>query len=582
MHSAVLAGTCAIPLAALPRPDAVIQATQVKYQPLGETDTLLVEASFVSDGWLHLPRQYGLTLARSLDLQVIDETSRGFETTFAPVDPPREYQVETLNRLLGECERSYDVVFRAHTGWGKTYGALWVASQMHMTTLIVVDQDNLQEQWEETLIQRFGFDKQDIGIVRGPKADYYGYQVVIATVQTLTQKGFPDEFYSYFGIQILDEVHIMGAPTFSQVLLNFHCTLRLAVSATPKRKDALQKLLEQHLGPVRVAADKEHDVSAVYFARNYNVYSFYANTATKLGRLVTEVADDASRNLQLAEAIMWLRSTGRDVIVMSDRTEHMRHLSNLCYYLGMEDEEMGIYTGMTQTLEYAKNPTPARRPQGLWEGTRKDPTPYTPVSLQLISKKIPSKKLKATKDSAAVLFSTFQKTAKGFDKASLCGGVDATPRSATEQIHGRILRGGGVKPPIWITMLDWNNRRLLGGFMARIRDYVKSNGEIYEWLDEGGLEAWQPRELIAHVAEQLKRIERLRIEQGSDGRYMLETLESRVQSVTQTVSATIRSTRPSNVSPVVSSRVVASARSVPQQAVSTAPTVLRLPRRARH
>jgi hypothetical protein len=581
MHAAVLAGTCAIPLAALPRPDAVIKATQVKYQPLGADESFLVEASFVAGGWVHLPRQYGLTLARSLQLEVRDVTSRGFETSFEPVDPPREYQVDTLNRLLEECGCCYDVVFRAHTGWGKTYGAIWVASQLHMTTLIVVDQDNLQEQWEDTLIKHFGFAREDIGVVRGPKCDYSGYQVVISTVQTLTQKRFPDEFYSYFGVQILDEVHIMGAPTFSQVLLDFNCTLRLAVSATPKRRDVLQKLLDQHLGPVRVSADKEHEVSAVYFARNHNVYSFYANTATKLGRLVSEVSEDASRNLQLAEAIMWLRSTGRDVIVMSDRTEHMRHLANLCYYMGMEDGEMGIYTGMTQTMQYAKNPTPARRPVGLWESSRKDPIQYTPVSLQLIAKKISSKTLKATKDSAAVLFSTFQKTAKGFDKPSLCGGVDATPRSATEQIHGRILRGGGARPPIWITMLDWNNRRLLGGFIARIQDYVKSNGEIYEWLDEGGLKSWRPGELIAHVAEQQKKIKSSRIETGSDGRYMLMTQEQVVRSAMQTDSGTSRITRPSNGSPMVSSRVARVVRSAPRQVAPSPPTVLRLPRRAR-
>lgn len=552
MHTAILAATCKIPLNALPNPAAVLAATHVRYKTMGADEAVLVEGGYCDDQYLYLPRQYGLALAQELGIPVDDQTAPGYGTGFAACNPPRAYQTESLERLLDAKEAYYDIVFRAHTGWGKTYGSLWLASKIGRTTLIVVDQDNLREQWEDALIEHFGFAREDIGRVQGPRFDYRGYEVVIATVHTLSQKTYPQEFYDYFGLVLLDEVHTIGSPTFSRVLLDFPAMLRIGVSATPKRKDVLQRLLEQHLGPVRVSADKEHAASAVYFVRNYNTYSWFANTSRKLGRMLTEVADDAQRNLQLAETIMWLRTTGRQVIVLSDRTEHMKNLADLCYYLGADPEEIGIYTGETPVLRWAKDPTPKRMPVGLWPGA--EPVPYTPVSLQSISKKIPAATLRKVKDCAALLFGTYGKCAKGFDVPRMSGGADATPRSAAEQVHGRILRGGADRSPIWITMLDWNNPRLLGGFIARVQDYVKSNGEIYEWLNEGGLEQWQPYELIDHVSDQLRRIKSLRIEQLPDGRYMLQTQQQQMRSVLQQSSGTSSNTPRPRALPVASSQ----------------------------
>jgi hypothetical protein len=568
---AVLSGTCIIPRAALGNPEAILRATEVKYKPLGADESVLVHGSRADEEYLYLPRQYGLELARELGLSVVDETATGYAASFVPVNPPRDYQADVLQEAVAAFDTYYDVVFRAHTGWGKTYGGLYVASQHKRTTLVIVDQDNLREQWEETACNHFGFKLEDIGLIQAENVAYEGYELVIATVQSLTQKELPPEVYDYFGFIILDEVHTIGSPTFSQVLLDFNAQMRLGVSATPKRKDALQKLLTQHMGPVRVAADKEHDANAVYFVRNLNVYSWYANTSRKLGRLLSEVADDASRNLQLCEVVQWLYETGRDVIIMSDRTEHVRHLMNLCWYMGIPQEDMGLYTGETPVFEWRKDPTPKRRPKGLWDRE----VEYTPVSLQSISKKIPSRTLKAVKESKRILWATYGKAAKGFDEARLCGGVDATPRSAQEQIHGRILRGGGAHPPIWVTTLDWNNPRLLKSFIARVDGFLNSNAEFYEWLEDGGLQEWQPKELLSHVRRQLKAISLLRIETGSDGRY---TLLAPKESVLRTASATSKSIPRVTPSLAASSRTASAGRSTPptsRPASSSATRLLR-------
>jgi hypothetical protein len=177
--------------------------------------------------------------------------------------------------------------------------------------------------------------------------------------------------------------------------------------------------------------------------------------------------------------------------------------------------------------------------------------------LQSISKKIPGRVLKETKENARILWATFGKAGKGFDEARLSGGVDASPRSAQEQIHGRILRGKASKPPIWVTTLDWNNPRLLKSFIARIQDYLKSNGEIYEWLEDGGLQSWEPKDLIDHVQQQLRTVSALRIETGSDGRY---TLLTQKQSALKTSSGIRPTTRPPSASRAASTPTVSAVR----------------------
>lgn len=545
MRPAILAGGMAIPREYVDVP-ALSRTLTAKHRPLGSEITTLVQAFEVTDEYMLVPRQFGLTYCKRQRIPFEDNTSEGFPATFPKTPAPRDYQVDIIADIVDQFGSFYDFVFKAHTGWGKTVGTLIAAARLGRTTLIVVDQDNLKDQWIAALDEHFGMTVENghVGIVQGTQFSYKGKSVVIAMVQTMSQKKYPQEFYDYFGFVAFDEVHTAGAPTFSVVLMDFSAMYRCGVSATPKRTDGLQKLLEYNLGRIRVAAEKEHNESAVYVLTHDTVYSWYGNVSKMVGRIINEVTEDGSRNLQLAETAVSLYETGRDTLILSDRIEQLKHLQSLLYYLGVDMDELGLYTGMDPSFKYAKNPKPARRPNYLEADETDGKFHFTPISLQLIAKRVGSKKLAEVKGSAGILLGTYGKCAKGFDEPRLKAGVDASPRSEVEQIHGRILREvPGEKMPIWVTTEDTNSYRLLYTFVNRIKGYLKSNGRMYRWLTDGDLIECPETEIIDGARERHKALIKMGIETRKDGTHILVSQSSVKKQKAQAVLDTVERIR---------------------------------------
>lgn len=535
MRPAILSGAMLLPLESIDVSRVQDQVTY-EYRPLSLDDSepsLTVEASYIEGDYLCVPRQYGLTLCNQLQIPWEDETSLGHPAVFPRVPDPRDYQTPEIKSICDNFDNFYDFIFRAHTGWGKTVGALIVAARLGRTTLIMVDQENLKEQWVECLVKLFGFERDDIGIIQGKSLDYKGKSVCIAMVQTLTRKGLKAlalEVRDYFGFLVVDEVHTAGAPTFSATLMFFSAAYRLGVSATPKRKDGLQKALDHNLGKVRVAADKKHKRSAVYFIRHDTVYSFYGNVSKMTGRIFSEIAEDGPRNMAIVEAALWLYESGRDVLILSDRIEQLKDLASLLYYSGVEDEEIGLYTGYDPIWKFTKDPKPTSRPHGLhhWKDAhgKRVHAEYCAVAMVQQHKRIPKARFAEIKERCGIVLATYGMFQKGVDFPRLSGGVDASPRATAEQVHGRILREQEGKPiPIWVTIADYNSYRCMFTFGGRVKDYLKSNGVLFEWHPDGSVEPCDVTELKTEIYDRVKELKSMQIETNKDGLHTLVTKE---------------------------------------------------------
>lgn len=531
---------------------AVTKTLTAKHLPMGADpdnpdEATIVQAFKLDAHYLHVPRQFGLDYCTRNRIPFEDHTSAGHPVTFPRVPAPRDYQAPVLDEIVDTFDSYYDFIFKAHTGWGKTIGELIVAARLGRTTLVIVDQTNLMDQWLEALEKHFGMtvDGGHVGIIQGKRWDYQGKMVCIAMLQTLSQKTYPQPFYDYFGHVVFDEVHTIATPTFQVVMMDFPAMTRTGVSATPK-DGTLAKLLWMSLGKVRVAAEKEHDLNAVYYADHDTVYSWYANISPKVGRIITEVSEDGSRNLLLAELGLALYETGRDTLLLSDRIEQLTHMRALLHYMGANVDEIGVYAGYHLSYAYAKNPTPKRNPNYLTR--HEDGNVYfTPISLQLISKRVPPKRLREIKATAGILAATFGMCKKGFDEPRLRAGVDLTPRSKSEQIHGRILRDSLGKIAIWATIRDTSSYRLLHTFANRVSDYLKSNARLFYWTPEGEIVVCDPKETIREARDQSEELKSVRIEQRSDGRYMLVTKaqeNARKRQHVKDIVSRVRSRRP--------------------------------------
>lgn len=492
----------------------------VTVSPLGE-EPFELDAYRARGQMIGFPRQKAIEYCRAHGVNVEDRMSRGVETKFSTKNFKLwEEQKPFVKEIIDAASTYQDFVVKAATGKGKTVCALYVAAKIGTTTVVVVDQENIRDQWIGQAKEKLGLSDADIGIVQAERLEYVGKKLVVAMVQTLTRKDIPADFWSYFGLAIFDECHTVGAPTFSRALMRFHAAIRFGLSATPKRRDALAKLIAWNIGEIRVLNEAQHAASKVYYLKSHGVYSWYANKATHAGRFLQEISDDGERNLLIANAIKWLYESGRDVLVIGDRIEQLCHLKAMCVWLlGMPEEDLGVYAGYKVVWGYEKNPQPKRHPVGWEKGTA-----YTPIGYALLKKRIPSPELKRIKSEAKVIFATYGMFQKGVDVPRLAGGIDATPRSTFTQVHGRILREhSGKLRPIWVTIRDVNSFRAEHQFSRRLSEYKESNAEVYEWQINKGIRPHDLALLGAEVADNIAELKNLRITTRLDGRCMLQT-----------------------------------------------------------
>lgn len=500
----------------------VADALTVKYRGLGEKEYRVVEPWEDCGDYVGVPRAYGLQLIATLGVTAEDRMSYGYKRKYPKAvehTGQYTYQQPFVERMLSLARSKTDFLISAATGKGKTVLSLSLIQKLGVNAVIVVDQNNLLEQWIDRAQTALGLAREQIGVVQGNRCDYKKKHIVVAMVQSLVRRDYPEEFYRYFGVAVFDEVHTTGAPTFSRVLSAFSAAVRFGVSATVDRRDPLQKLLHFNLGEVDAELTDKHDTSYVYYLESDTVYSWYANISPKTGRILSEVAEDTNRNCLIVEAVKWLYDSGRDVLVLSDRIEQLEALLCLTEAAGVTPQDLGLYCGYRNVWGFQKDATPKRRPIG-WEKH----TEYTPVKYGVTAKKIPKKEKDRVLAESRVIFATYGMFAKGLDVPRLSGGIDCTPRSRAEQVHGRILRVKDGKPvPIWVTIRDINSYRIDHQFANRITEYAASSAEIYLWRPDKGIRKQNVAELVRLARKNVNELKRLNIEMQQDGNYMLTT-----------------------------------------------------------
>lgn len=304
--------------------------------------------------------------------------------------------------------------------------------------------------------------------------DGYVYCVTVDTGNVITRRNN--------NVTVSGNCHTLGSEQFSRVFNRLTSRYRLGISATPDRGDALQKTLDSHLGKVKVQLGDQHKDSILRYIRYGGVISHGANVSRKTGGYLSELVSDSGRNWVIARALMSLYEKDRHILAVSDRIEHLEELMVICGYLGMREEDMGLVAGYCNKWMYAKDPSPKSKPKHVHKGAE-----YTPVSLQLVSKRAKKDVLTERKDNSKVIFATYGMFTKAVDVPRLSVGIDCTPRSKATQVHGRILRIMEGKPiPIWVTLWDYNSYKASHQFLRRLDEYETSNVEVFEWnLDKG-------------------------------------------------------------------------------------------------
>jgi len=382
-----------------------------------------------NEQYLYTPKHFGIEKFGACTGREVPQTPDKFWEFAGSI---REAQLPVVNSFL--LPQPHDGILSLQTGGGKTVCALYIASQLKLPTLVLVQSGFLKDQWVER-INEF-LPRARVGTVQGEVMEVEGMDIVVGMLQTIALKELPPRLFERFGLIIVDECHHIASEAFSQAVPKLTSKYMLGLSATPERKDGLMYVINWFLGPILFASnvadkiDEKVNVEVYEFEGDSEHNAVILNHAGVMfsSLMVNKVVENMERNRMLISILVDVMDVDRQILVLTDRVEHTKTLFEM---LPPElKEQAGILArGMKPNVrdEFCAN------------------------------KKI--------------LLSTYQLVKEGFDLATLNTLLMATPRPDITQIVGRIMRVEKTKRkthPLILDVVDVPFRRQ---FQERLKLY---------------------------------------------------------------------------------------------------------------
>lgn len=259
----------------------------------------------------------------------------------------RDEQEDAFQALL-----QYDIgVLSATTAFGKTVVGAKLIAGKKVNTLVLVHTRQLLEQWKERLEQFLTINEippvvpdtakkrgrkkswNAIGQIGGGKNNLSGI-IDIAVMQSLTKDGEVKDFVRNYGMVIVDECHHVPAFSFEQILKNVAGKYVYGLTATPVRQDGHHPIIFMHCGPVRYKVDARQQAEK----RPFDHYVIPRFTPFRkpmsqdendwtIGAIYSAISTSQIRNKIIIDDVIKSVEEGRNPIVLTERTEHVKLIS---------------------------------------------------------------------------------------------------------------------------------------------------------------------------------------------------------------------------------------------------------------
>lgn len=239
---------------------------------------------------------------------------------------------QTISRLTSKVPCS---VIAYPPGFGKTITAIYIACQMRMKTLVVINRVILVQQWvnsikmfaKETVVQ-FLKPKGKIN----PRAHF-----VIVNAQNIGK--FNRSTFSDIGLLIVDELHQMITKRYSELLLGITPSCLLGLSATPYRFDDYNRAIGWFFGKhvLKKSLSKTHNVSIVH-SNFYPTIKYTLDGRIDWNAVLVSQSEDEPRNKMIVDTVM--KWPTRKWLILVKRVNHVNLLKELFNNAGVPVETL--------------------------------------------------------------------------------------------------------------------------------------------------------------------------------------------------------------------------------------------------
>ncbi len=344
-------------------------------------------------------------------------------------------------------------ILMAPPGAGKTVMACKLIADRKVSTLILVHRQPLLEQWKERISSFLKIPIKEIGTLSGAKKKMTG-KIDVGMLQSISRLEDLSEIAEKYSQIIIDECHHIPATSFEAILKQLPARYVLGLSATPYRKDGLEKIMFLQCGPIR------HEILPSEVSELPKDVSIYETTLVfpeELGRqppyhvLIHHLVQNESRNTLIATKVEEVLAQNRFPLLVSDRKDHLELLEQLVIKMSPDVEVVVLEGALTNKQRRGAHARIAE--------------------LRLSKKKV-------------MLMATASLIGEGFDLPALDTLIFSTPLSFEGrliQYAGRIHRESeGKKSAQIIDFVDSYSAMFLKMYRGRIATYRKMGYRIHE------------------------------------------------------------------------------------------------------
>lgn len=404
---------------------------------------------------------------------------------FSGSPKPRDaQQAEFFEQLTAHASMPgpQDILANADTGAGKSVAGIYLGQQLGVRTLIIVDQNKLANGWLDNMVKFYGreWTRKYVGRVQQERCEYEGKAFSIGLLQSIVSRDYGHDFRDAFGLVVFDEIQIYGSKAYSEALSLFSARVRLGLTAE-NRAGSFGRLIKAHIGDTRIVSRQQVMQPVAYLIQNKINSTFYCMTD---GAILNGISRLRDRNTKIAKLIKRRGfDRGRHVLVMSERTEQLVTLRNMCIELGVPPDAMGLHMAEYVSGRYdvcysyganlqklatfgskreadavvrllRKGLPSVEMPDALKRRMAKDAQSVT-FSVRKEQYKPSQEELDNITNSCQIVFATKQIFSKGVNVPRLDMGVEALPLGNLKQPLGRVLRVlEGKQTPEWYAICD--------------------------------------------------------------------------------------------------------------------------------
>jgi len=314
----------------------------------GNLKPFLMNFDILPDDSIRIPRGMRLPLLDMIDSSmehtIIDERSyHGYYDINSAVIKYRLYQERAMTAMYQADEG----LLVAPAGSGKTVLGLSMVPLYGQPCLWLTHTRALAYQALERIKQFLpSMEKGDVGLV-GDSKWKPGKWITVGLIPTLVRR--PEEVHKMrndYGLVILDEAHHCPASTFLQVMSSLNPYFMYGLTATPYRRDKLENLMFQTIGPeiIRIPVAEVEAAGGIIMPkvlyRTVKSKPVYGNDFQSI--LKDNIVPNAKRNGLIVGDVLREATAENYCVVMTDRKVHAEILYEL---ISKGWEKTGIATG---------------------------------------------------------------------------------------------------------------------------------------------------------------------------------------------------------------------------------------------